>query len=198
MRSFNQKEEKIINIIRTMASNGSFTLKDFFEKTFFLEKEGRALIIQTIDNYSVLYLKKEIFESQNKKNIEIEQFLELVSLVNYLNNLGLIHFFPTDHLKKDSMFFVQDQFNSPQPSPGNIILNNRGDYTSHPENILDKNDEIIYKGVFIDDKTNTFLATNIKSNLFVSKQLHALDAGNKQKNKSNAFSAPKFINCCRR
>lgn len=193
MRSFNQKEEKIINIIRTMASNGSFTLKDFFEKMFFLEKEGRALIIQTIDNYSVLYLKKEIFESQNKKNIEIEQFLELVSLINYLNNLGLIHFFPTDHLKKDSMFFVQDQFNNPQPSSGNIILNNRGDYTSHPENILDKNDEIIYKGVFIDDKTNTFLATNIKSNLFVSKQLHALDAGNKQKNKSNALIPNKWL-----
>lgn len=192
MKSYSQKEKDIISALKNADSDGSFTLKQLFEKIFFREREGRALIIQTVDNYSVLYLKKDLFE--NKKSLEIESFLDLIHFIEQLVDKGIISFFPTSHVKSETMFFIQDHFNRPQPNPGRIILNSKGDYTSKPEHILDKNDEIIYNGIFLNEKINDFLSTSIQSNLFISEKIHQIDSVEKQPSSTLTRWLPILIN----
>ncbi len=174
MKSINTKEKALINTMISMVSKGSVSLQELLEKMFFHENEGRALIIQTVDHYSVFYLKNNLFDDAELKKEQLVDFLELMSLLNYLATNNYLYFLPKDHNKGDKMYFIQDAFNNPEAGDGPIILNTKGDYTLHPTSISDKNDDIIYKGIFLDNDTSIFLETHAKEVLFLTEQLKGL------------------------
>lgn len=120
---------------------------------FFTEKDGRALIIQTAGRYAVFYLHNKISDDGVKKKEELEKFLNLLSLITYLKYNGYISLYRSEKTKEKTMFFLQDAFLDPQPSTGNIVLNGKGDYTSNPEAIRNKNNDIIYKGEIFNSDT---------------------------------------------
>ena len=75
MRNFTSKEKKIIKDLDLLCVDKSITVRTFLENFFFKEKSGKALIIQTVNNYAVLYLKKEIYDNENHRKRSLQDFL---------------------------------------------------------------------------------------------------------------------------
>ena len=192
MRSFSKKEKEHIATLIAMASADSISLHKLLEKLFFQEKEGKALIVQTVNHYAVFYLKNNLFDNEASKKAQLAQFLEFIALLKYLKAHNCLYFLPKSHIKTDRMIFIQDAFNHPEASDGAIILNTKGDYTLDPATILDKNDDVIYKGIFLDQNTSTFLEAHGKEVLFLSEQLKALTEDVSTKKKSGSKNHQKL------
>ena len=171
MRNLNYNEKSILRSIVDAKLEDDVSLKALLEKIFFTEKKGRALIIQTIDRYVVLYLKSEMYDDEKIRKREVVLFLELISLLKYLNDEHYISFMSHDFKTRKSMYFVQDNFGNPEPSKKRIVLNAKGDYTLDPHTIVDKNDKVLYRGILFDLAMYDFLVRNLPGITIISKAL---------------------------
>ncbi len=174
MRSFSTKEKKLIKIIISMTSAQNVSLKKLLEKMFCIEEKGRAVIIQTSECYSVFYLKNNLFDNEEAKKEQCSAFLEVISLLKYLSQNFYIYFLPIRYEKDENVYCIQDGFDHPEIVKDSIILNKQGEYTNHPQNIMDKGGNIIYKGVFLDKDTSSFLANHCNEVLLMAEQLKNL------------------------
>lgn len=170
-RTFNAREKLIIKNIITVAPAGPVLMNHLLEKFFFTEKNGRALIIQAQAQYAVFFLHNNLFDDEQVKKKELEEFLELITLISYLRYHGYISLYRDEKTKEKSMVFIQDNFNNPIPSKGSILLNPKGDYTIKPDTIHDKNNEVIYKGVVFDSDTYDMILSCTTGALLVSHSL---------------------------
>ncbi len=171
MKSLNTKEIILIKTIISMTSAQNVTLKQLLEKMFCIKEKGRAAIIQTSECYSVLYLKNNLFDNEEVKKEECLAFLEVISLVKYLSQNLYIYFLPIHNKKDEGVYCIQDGFDHPEIVKDSIILNKQGEFTCRPQNIMDKDGNIIYKGVFLDKDTSLFLANHCNEVLLMTKQL---------------------------
>jgi len=171
MKSFNGRELEIISKLAELDITKPLLVQDFLQHNYFKEDQSRGLIIQTQGDYAVLFLKTEKFDTETEQQEEVKQFVELISLFNYLHISGYITIY---RAKTEKMYFIQDGFNATKILNNNIILNSRGDYTSAPDTIHDSGKNIIYKGiVFRSDTYNLILDTTVGS-LIVSESLKDL------------------------
>ncbi len=174
MRIFSHNEKEILNRIASIEKGKIISLNTFLEEFFFTEDSGRALIIQAQAHYAVFFLKTEIFDDPLKKGEELEKFLDIISLITYLKHHGYISLFRGEKSKEKLMFFIQDGFVSAQPSKGVIILNPNGDYTSSPDTIHDKNNNVIYKGLVSERDNYEMILSSATGSLIVSSQINNL------------------------
>ena len=175
MHPFNAREKALLHSMSTLDSKDAVSMQKLLEGIFFTEKEGRALIIQTVDHYVVFFLNITKFEDENVKKQETIRFLEVVALLQDLKKERYITLLPSGrNRKEESMYFVQDAFMHPEPGTGRIILNKEGDYTHSPESIFDKDNHIIYKGIFFDRETYDFLTNNLESTVLISDRFEDL------------------------
>ncbi|GEM_PF-4540092 len=122
----------------------------FLQRHFFTEAAGRALILQPGGAFGYYYLRRDLFEQDDRLAAETRALLDLIVLIARLRRRRLIHVFPVDRPADADMLFVGGLFRSPRRSTAHIILNERGDYTFQPDSIQDEKDEEIYRGVRLD------------------------------------------------
>ncbi|MEM1257666.1 MAG: GH25 family lysozyme [Bacteroidota bacterium] len=176
MHTLSATEKDFLQSLMTYfdGKKSSRTLHDFFEKTIFMEEQERALIIQTIDHYAVFYLSPEKFDNQNTKHQEILNFTDQLSLLGKLQKEKYVTLLPSGKRKPKSMYFVQDHFLNPEPTDGNIILNAKGDFTHNPETIFDNDQNVVYKGFFLDSEAYDFLRKHLESPILLNKNMDTL------------------------
>jgi len=197
MRKFNEREKIIINKI--LESSKHVSMRELLQEFYFTEQNGRALITQSQGRYSVFFLKKEIFDDETKKKEEVELFFELISLINYLSKYGYLTIYRE---KTEKLYFFQDAFVNPQPSDNSIILNAKGDFTSIPDTIQDKNKNVIYKGIVFDADIFALILNTTTGIMIVSQNLKDLLIDNEaskklvgSNNKSeNPYKTPATLN----
>lgn len=194
MRTFNDREKDVLNRITSIDSPEPIPVSQLLESFFFTEQNGRALIIQLQSRYAVFFLQKEVFDNEIMKKEELEKFLELISLLNYLKHHGYILIHREEKSKEKKMFFIQDSFNDPQPSTGAIFLNAKGDYTSSPDTIHDKEKNIIYHGVVFDADIFDLITNVAIGTLYISQNLRHLVHVTLSEKKKISRSAFLFLN----
>lgn len=174
MRNFNDREKVILSRLISASSDESMDMSRLLESFFFTEQNGRALIIKSDSRYVVFFLRKKIFEDPNKKEEEIAHLFELISLINYLKTNEYISIDKDEKSKESKMIFIQDLFVDPVPSPGAIILNARGDYTSGPDTIRDQGNHVVYCGVTFQGNTFELILSIVTGILHISPSLREL------------------------
>jgi GH25 family lysozyme M1 (1,4-beta-N-acetylmuramidase) len=158
MRSLTDREKEIIGRIIAEQSKGTVSMQSFLESFYFMESKGRALILQTQSYRAVLFLLAEIYNDDTARQNEIAAFFELITLLNYLKKEGFITLYRSVETRKKPIFYIQDYFLDPAPSAGPLILNAKGDYTSAPDTIHDKNKTVKYIGITLDLDTFDLVA----------------------------------------
>lgn len=174
MRILNNNERELIKRLISIEKGNTVSLQTLLENFYFAESFGRALIIQSQGRYAVFFMKKEIFDDPFQKKEELESFLNLLSFISYLKQHGYISLFRSEKLKKETMFFIQDEFVGVKASQNTIILNTKGDYTSSPDTIHDKSGAISYKGIVNRDDSYELIVASTVGHLIVNSQIEQL------------------------
>ncbi len=150
MKQFNNWEKELLKKISAIKPSEQVSIDKWLGQNYIREEDGRALIIQAKAQFAVFFLIPSIFDDKEKKGEEIKKFLEFISLISFLKEKGYISTYRGLMTKRREMFFIQDHFIEHLPTGENIILNAKGDYTSGPDTIHDKNKNIVYKGEYFD------------------------------------------------
>ncbi len=174
MRSLNDREREILTRLVSVEKGRPIAIEAFLEEYFFTKDQGRALIIQVQGRYAVFYLRKDVYDDPLRKNEELHEFLELISLLHLLKNEGYLTIFRGSRARQKTMYFIQDGFIEARPSKSMIILNKDGDYTSSPDTIHSKEGEVIYQGVVFESDTFEMILSNATGQLIISEQLSEL------------------------
>ena len=145
MRTFNEREKKIIQRLLDAGSSNGMEVQTFVQSFWFGAQSSRALILQTQNRYAVFFLTPPLFDDEKKRSEEIRLFFEFIGLLHELHAEGYIIFYRT---KTEGFYFLQETFNNEKVADHSIILNDKGDYTVTPDTIHDRNKKIIYKGIF--------------------------------------------------
>ena len=103
MLPFTNWEKEILEKIISSGADRIISMKQLLEEFYFMEAKSRALIIQKQNRYAVFFLHNEVFNDENIRKEELEKFLELIGLINYLRFQGYIS------LYKDEFFLVYNQ-----------------------------------------------------------------------------------------
>lgn len=171
MRLFNNTEKEIL---RKIGSNKSVSISSLLKECFFTEQSGRALMIEVHKQHAVLFLRTDIFYDENKKEQEIRNLFEVLSLINYLKHSGYISLYRDEKTKTQATFFLQDSSYNLQSSIETIPLNEKGDYIIGTDAIYDINDNLIYKGVIFDSGIFEFILHTTTGILSTSQSLYDL------------------------
>jgi len=173
-RKFSTWEQEIIKHLSLARSSENGRIEDLLCSFYFKEQDGRALIIQSKSRYAVFFLSLDDFNDAQKKNEELDKFFEMLSLIRWLKERGYIALFRSSAGNDKVMYFLQDGFQNPNPSTGAILLNLKGDNTSAPDTIHDKNQKVIYKGMVFNTDTYEMIVATTTGNMYVAEKLSEL------------------------
>lgn len=172
MRAYNKREKEIIAyLLHSGDKMQPIRINKVLETFFFKEEHGRALIIQNLGEYAVFFLKTEMFDDKEQRDIEVKYLLELLALLNYLNRSGYITIYRPI---TEKLYYVQDYFDAPRVVNTTLFLNTKGYYSSAPDTILDDNKNIIYKGIIFRDYHYKLILDTTVGNLLISESLAGL------------------------
>lgn len=181
MKAFTEFEKNILLQISAFQKDGIISFKTILEKTFFNIEKEKALIVQLREQYAIYFLSTHLFNSPVKRKNAIVEYSQFIHLLNYLHNEGIIILFKSRHYNKASLSYVSDLFDEPHVNKDNkLILNKSGLYSSQPEEIKNKEDHIVYRGIEISD--NGFLTQNSTANIIISDKINDV---------INKFNVPK-------
>lgn len=134
-----------------------------------------------------------------EKDEEVKHFLELLTLLSYLDRNGYITIYR--HVT-EKLYYVQDYFDAPRVVNNTLFLNTKGYYSSSPDTICDGNGNVIYKGVIFRDYRYSLILGAAAGTLLVSESLAGLpdepDTGeeqtinNKDKEAMNSLKSKKM------
>jgi lysozyme len=99
----------------------------------------------------------------------------MVALLCHLRTTGLLVVLDTQR-KPGTLHYLHASFDRPEVEGQTIRLNERGDYTNHPESILDKRQQVLFKGNVLEGETYELVARSFTGTVCVSEALHALIA----------------------
>ena len=188
MDAFNARDKIIIQRLLDARNSGVLSLRDFMEQFYFNSASKRALILQAKGHYAVFFLAPALFDNIDTRNTEIQEFFDLLSLLQELKKQGYLINYRT---KAESIYFFQQNFANPKPQKNTIILNDQGDYTSSPDSIHDRNKNIIFKGTYFHGDLFDFILNNTTGMMIVSKKLEELverqsESENKRQSESDS------------
>jgi len=171
MRNVNPTERAFLEKLIAAASVRPVRLERALEQMFFTERLGRALIIQPIDRFGYFYLKPDVYDNEQQRQIETNILMNLFSLIVYLREQGLIVIHSDKKENCVKIRCLSDGFRSPTINGPGILLNERGDYTLNPGFIHDPANNVIYRGVRLDGDLYDLVADNISGFVYVSSSL---------------------------
>jgi GH25 family lysozyme M1 (1,4-beta-N-acetylmuramidase) len=176
--SFTNFEQQIIDAISAYGIGKIISIQDFLENIFFTKETGRSLIIQIKDQYAMFFLPIAVFDNSSKQAEELHRFVELFWVIDYLSTQGYISIFKEGHQLKQEIYYTGSEFNNPRVDNGKLILNLDGIYSVKPEEIKNKNGNVIYKG--IEFKDNALILKNAIGKFYISDRITTLKADNSE------------------
>jgi GH25 family lysozyme M1 (1,4-beta-N-acetylmuramidase) len=170
MREFTPTEVQILTRLLDASTGLPVRLEQFLEQVFFSEQDGRALILQPAGRFGYLYLKPDVYDDERARGEQTRRLVELMMLFVYLRDQGImvVNGVPRDEQRR--MRFLSGAFRDPKPltTGAGVVLNQKGDYSFHPETICDQADNVIYKGVRLESDMYDLIARNASGLMFVS------------------------------
>jgi len=145
MREFSNREKCTIEKIASIEVGDLRTFANFLQEDVFSIQNGTAFLFLPEKDIAIFYIKASLSESEKK--VKISEFLELISLVEYLRLERYIHSFKFGHA--EGLNVMCKEFRSiAQNSAGDITLDEIGHHIkpSNPGNIYDANNQIVFTG----------------------------------------------------
>lgn len=158
MRHLTNYDKQIIRSIQEcLESKIQIDLQVFLQSLLFKAGSGRALILQSPSKCASFYLTPEKFHDIEDRKIEIKKLFDFYSLIENLQQEGYIAVYRE---KLEQMYFLQEEFTHTSAVKNYIFLNEMGMYTSTPETILSKDQEIVYQGIVFNGEVFEYMLRN--------------------------------------
>ena len=175
MRIFNKRERNILKMLYNI-SNDKFESFDFYlQKNYFKDLIASALVIIPSRKEVILYVEISDFNDIEKRKAIMIEFMEFLSLVNFLKEERYINLMPIQDALESSIYIMRKDFDkiSYESESGKTILNKKGDYIDQKQGhlILNSHSEVIFEGVRLPYSIFDQVIENCMGLLFVSEEL---------------------------
>ena len=171
MRSFTESEKAVIRQLATWRQGQPGPMEEFLVQHVFTAQSPRGVIIQTQRRYAVLY-HGAAGAGPGKPSDTGRPFFELLALLAYLRGNGYITLYNNPRREeRKTLYYLHASFDNPRVEGNTIILNNAGDFTNHPEVILDKSHTLKFKGALLDADVYDLVLGNMTGTVCVSQGL---------------------------
>ena len=171
MRSFTESEKTVIRQLATWRQGQPGPMEDFLVQHVFTAQSSRGLIVQTQRHYAVLY-HGAAGAGAGKPGDTDRSFFELLALLAYLRSNGYITVYNGSRREdRKTLYYLHASFDNPRVEGNTIYLNNAGDFTNHPEVILDKSHTLKFKGTLLDADLYDLVLGNMTGTVCVSQGL---------------------------
>ena len=175
MRKYNQREKKFLTLLATKSEDNLEIFSYFMQNDFFIKSSDLALAVLPPTNAAVLYIKKNVFDDLSSRKREIRNFIEILSLIEYLKQYRLIDIIPIPSPPDVTIHLMREDFNTPTIDSQNsdLLLNTHGLHIKNTDigKIYDAQNKIIFEGVTLDKYTYDLILNNFLGLLFVSEEL---------------------------
>jgi hypothetical protein len=149
MRNLNINERVFIANLYSACFIKPVPVENLLEKLFFTRKTGRSMILQPAGRFGYFYLPVPHFDNETARNDNFRKLIEILAMLKFLRDEGLLILFEKEQPQEDSMRFIGQIFDKPRAEKKHIELNPGGDYTFEPDCIRNINDDVIFRGIFI-------------------------------------------------
>jgi|LFRM01.1.fsa_nt_gb hypothetical protein len=158
MRNFSGYEKAILDKVSQVDPADLITISKFLSDQIFTANSGMALVFIPERGKAILYLKGSIRDEPNRQ--KMAEFLELVSLIEYLKSERYIH---SIHFAATAGLFVMGESfrNISQNERGEIVLDGQGNHIKPSDAcwIYNSNNEREYEGLVLNkDESSLFTA----------------------------------------
>jgi len=158
MRNFSDYEKAVLDKISRVDPADLITISKFLSDQIFTANSGMALVFIPERGEAILYLKGSTRDESNRQRMA--EFLELVSLIDYLKSERYIH---SIHFNAAAGLFVMGESfrNISQNNRGEIVLDDQGNHIKPSDAgwIYNSNDEREYQGLVLKkDESSLFNA----------------------------------------
>lgn len=189
MRKFNEREQRIIELLCSIDVDSFDFIHEILKKNFFTKGNNQLLMI--VNSQAFLYLEKDVFEDLEKRKREIYLFKEMLFLLQFLNDKKYISNISDFNFNQNQIIILRESYCNPAITQGKIRLNDNDDYfiTDPPKaEIFNKNGDVIYKGISL-DYGNLFqmISNNLIGLTFVSEELKNLVRNNFKTDEEKRF-----------
>jgi lysozyme len=175
MRLFTATERAVVRKLAVWNRGKAGLMEEFLAQNIFTAQSPQAVIIQPQRRYAVLYHAP--VASQAKQDELERHFYELLALLAYLRGNGYITLAgESRHGDGKSLYYLHASFDKPRVENNIIVLNDAGDYTRHPDVILDKGGAIRFKGTLLEADVYQLVLGNMTGTVCVSQALLGLIA----------------------
>ena len=148
MRTFNQRERKIIKKLSKIEINTTSNVRKFLQDNYFTINKNNILIINHIKKEVLLYIPENNYDNQEKKAQAIGELWEFISLLAYLVETRYLYILPIK--QKSYIDFLYEGFVNGINSNNRYIYHkeNNGSITKiYPDRIQQDNEEITHKAI---------------------------------------------------
>lgn len=190
MRAFNRNERKYIEILSKLNENYISTCSKFLQDNFFTIDRGIVLTLYHPEKAVLFFLKPETWLNDKETGKCYYEFLEVISLLNYLNQERLILIIP-DSKNAMPIQILFSNFNSKNPGNGDkVILNENGDYLDrkNPHIIKNSTDKIIYFGQTIFSSYYEYISATLTGIILPTEELKELVRHNFKSEEDRKFA----------
>lgn len=175
MRKFNTREKRFLKLLEEISTKDLEFFSFFMQQKYFTKDSTSLLILIPEKTKALLYIQKDVFDNLSSRKQEIRNFIEILSLIEYLKQNRLIDIIPNPQAQKIGMHFMYEEFDSPhQDSLSlNIILNKKKSYLKMSDfKIYDVNNQVLFEAVELEKHTYDIIMKNLMGLLFVSEELN--------------------------
>lgn len=188
MRTFNKREKDILQMLYDI-SNDELELFSFhLQNKYFKDLTQSALFLFPKREEVILYIPKMDFDNLKKRKSIMMEFMEFLSLINFLKDERYINIIPNEDVGNSELHIMRKDFDNPktEPTTQNVILNDSGDYINPKQFhiILNSKSDIIFEGVRLQKSIFNQVMENCMGLLFVSEELKVF-VENKYKSKED-------------
>lgn len=186
MRAFTEDEKAVIQRLAVWRQGKPGLMEEFLLENVFTAQSPLAVIIQTHRRYAVLYRSSAAEQDTPRESLD-RRFFELLALLAYLRGNGYITIYGgSRHEDREALYYLHASFDAPRVEGNTIYLNEAGDFSNHPETILNKSHRIQFRGALLQGDLYELVLSNMTGVVCVSQGLLELLAFRNQEAQRSA------------
>ncbi len=182
MRKFNKTEKDFIKLLDKISDESLEFFSYYLQKYYFSNTSNSALFLFTQQKKALLFIKKDVFDNMSLRKKEMRNFLEILSLVNYLKQEHLINIIPNPQINNSTLLVMREEFNSINQITlnSNLQLNQHGGHLKFTDfsKIYDSQDNILFEAVNLEEHVYNIIMDLFTGLLFVTEELKVLVKNN--------------------
>lgn len=160
MREFTNNEREIILKLKNFQSEKSYSLGQALEYIFFSAKKALPLIIDHSHKLAILYFKPKVYADEKAKKVAEASFWEFLSLIDYLNREQFIQIEEASPNHPELPVAIYTGFKNLHREGNALYLNDKGEHTEDPLTIINKDNEVIFKGQILKQGVFNWIVSN--------------------------------------